>query len=126
MVKAGVYWPAFSNRGTLSSFGRAQIHGWSGFFKPSVRLVYNGYRTINHYEAFQMHFLIAVSHQGHKLIDFGDEVLRLKNAMLDFTNHNVGQQPVILNEKMTRETFLCDEYGIPVKDDGFLIKLDDL
>lgn len=73
-----------------------------------------------------MHFLIASSHMGYKLIDFGDEVLRLKNAMLEFMNNNVGQQPVIMNEKMTRDTFLCDEYGIPIKDDGFLIKLDDL
>ncbi len=73
-----------------------------------------------------MHFLIAANHQGHKLIDFGDEILRLKSAMLEFKNENIGSQPAILNEKMTRDTFLCDEYGIPVSDDGFLIKLDDL
>lgn len=73
-----------------------------------------------------MHFLISVSHQGHKLIDYGDEIMRLKSAMMDFKSANVGSQPVIMNERMARETFLCDEYGVPVADDGFLIKLDDL
>lgn len=73
-----------------------------------------------------MHFLIAISHQGHQLVDFGDEVMRLKSAMNDFMNANVGQQPAIMSEKMVRDTFLCDEYGIPIKDDGYLIRLDDL
>lgn len=73
-----------------------------------------------------MYFLIATSHQGHKLVDFGDEVLRLRDSMNAFMAQNIGQQPAIFNEKMVRDTFLCDEYGVPMQDDGFLIRLDDL
>lgn len=73
-----------------------------------------------------MHFLVDAGQQGHKLIDYGEEVLRLKQAMLDFLNRNVGSHPMILNEQMAQDVYLCDDYGIPVADDGFLIKLDDL
>jgi hypothetical protein len=73
-----------------------------------------------------MHYLIATTDQGNKLVDYGDEVMRLKEAMLSFLNENLGANSVIMNERMVRDTFLCDEYGIPIKDDGFLIRLDDL
>lgn len=73
-----------------------------------------------------MHFLIATSPQGHKLVDFGDEVMRLKTSMNAYMETHIGHQPAIFNEKMVRDAFLCDEYGIPVADDGFLIRLDDL
>lgn len=74
-----------------------------------------------------MHFLIATTQQGFKLVDFGDEIMRLKTAALNYMNEHIGHQPAIYNEKMTRDTFLCDDYGVPVREeDGFLIRLDDL
>ena len=71
-----------------------------------------------------MHFLIATTSNGCKLLDFGDEVLKLKNAMLEFLNSKPGAHSAIMNERMVKDTFLCDEYGVPIKEDGFLIRLE--
>lgn len=74
-----------------------------------------------------MHYLVFSNPHGSKLIDFGDEVLRLRSMMLEMQQV---EQPrgryAILNETMVRGTYLCDDFGIPVKDDDWLIRLDDL
>lgn len=74
-----------------------------------------------------MHYLIYTNHHGSKLVDFGDEVLQMRSRMLEMQEtEQPGGQASILNEKMIRDTYLCDDYGIPIKDDGWLIRLDDL
>ena len=73
-----------------------------------------------------MHFLIANTPMGEKLLDFGDEIMRLKSQMMDYMSANRGQHSVILNESMARDTYLCDDFGIPIQDEGYLVRLDDL
>jgi len=73
-----------------------------------------------------MHFLINQTPSGHKLIDYGDDMSVLHAAMSKERGKSANITPTILNQRVVRETYLCDEYGRPIEEDSFLIALDDL
>lgn len=73
-----------------------------------------------------MHFLISQEHFTHKLVDYSDEIAALQQALMREKAEKVGVTPVILSQRVVRDTYLCNDFGVPVEDNGSLIKLDDL
>ena len=73
-----------------------------------------------------MHFLINQTPTGHKLIDFGDDMSALHTALSKERGRSADVIPTILNQRIVRETYLCDEYGRPIEEEGSLLMLDDL
>lgn len=73
-----------------------------------------------------MFYLINQSQSDHKLLDYGAELFPLQQTMTQEKEKQAGLTPVIMNQRVVRETYLCNDFGVPIEDDGSLIKLDDL
>lgn len=73
-----------------------------------------------------MFYLINQLQSNHMLLDYGPEIFPLQQTMIQEKEKRAGLTPVILNQRVVRETYLCNDFGIPIVDDGSLIRLDDL
>ncbi|TWI52621.1 hypothetical protein IQ22_03391 [Pseudomonas duriflava] len=74
-----------------------------------------------------MHFLIMQSQYGHKLVSYNKAVFELKKALSELKERNAANTPMILDEKVVKSTYLCNDTGMPVQEiDGYLIRLAEL
>lgn len=73
-----------------------------------------------------MHFLITRTGNGDKLVDYSESFLGLRSQMNQAQAMANGEIMILFSEDKIRDTYLCDDFGIPIEEEGFLIRMEDL
>lgn len=73
-----------------------------------------------------MHFLITRTGNGDKLVDYSENFMHLRSQMNQDQAVANGHIMILFSDEKILDTYLCDDYGLPVEEDGFLIRMEDL
>lgn len=73
-----------------------------------------------------MHFLITRTGNGDKLVDYSESFLGLRSQINQAQAMANGEIMILFSEDKIRDTYLCDDFGIPIEEEGFLIRMEDL
>lgn len=73
-----------------------------------------------------MHFLITRTENGDKLVDYSENFMHLRSQMNQDQAVANGRIMILFSDDKVRDTYLCDDYGLPVEDEGYLVRMEDL